>query len=200
MKKAIVSLLIIATILGLASCGAGRPAVPTRELMPWESDSGDELRLFIKRIEANGGDPLNNKDAGLQLPYDFSDIDGKNGRYAELPYMVFLMKQPGENRFTGSRFCVPGFVYSYWYDEDTLEEEIGFVQLSIIYYEYDPGYNGDIWEYGEFVDLLLVPGDDAQELYDELDSHGSVLVYFTYMGYSESYDMPVGYYEYHEAL
>ena len=166
-----------------------------------------EISAQLEELTIFGADPLNNKAAGLMHEYDFSKPGAYDTRYTELPYYIFLNKQDGENEFTGNRYCTPGMVeglYTYEVMEEYGETEeyadIGeHLEMGIIFYGYDFENEELIWENNKY-EHLLVFIDEEQHTWGDIEPGELILLYFTYIGYSDIFSMHYGYYEYSEPI
>ena len=229
MKKVIAILLTITVIITIAACGKNKPGVTgtgmtleeeleavkamqnaLREFSePGGSNSSDNSRIIkqephqgssrkTEELVIYGEATTINKEAGLMLEYDFSKTNSYNTAYSELPYYVFLQKQRGENEFTGNRYCTPGIVDSIWCSED-LDGVADIIEISVVYYGYDFENDEMLWENNKYERIAIVQNDE-QEDWGNIKPGDLILLYFTYIGYSDVIDMQYGFYEHSEPL
>lgn len=159
-----------------------------------------EVATYLEELTIFGDDALSNRDAGLQLEFDPKTVNTFDGKYTEFPYYAFMLKQPGENELTGNHYFVSAYTgfYDYYGFGDEMNADDFFV-FSVIYFGFDFDNEELIWENNKYVDIAVYKNGLPEEWHDIIDSD-QIILYFTYMGYSEVFEMPYGQFDYSEPL
>ena len=178
MKRAVVFIILAVSLLTLTAC------------------KGIVNRIVDSAIAASP--PKNNHESVSSAPQ--SSPDSLNTRQSTRDDLWGII--PFDAKFT----LAPNAIFTDYTVDELVGEYYYIPAIALEFFGADPPYDGanfhvdavndegELWYYGGFA----VFDDDGDESWEDINFDMYIIIYFKYMGYSEDYRIPYGYYENYE--